>query len=65
MAIDVLYFAWLRERIGHPRERIETGAATVRELIAQPIIRREYRSITTLKYIHEFTTAKAFPAFAK
>ena len=35
MAIDVLYFAWLRERIGHPRERIETGAATVRELIAQ------------------------------
>ena len=27
--IEVLYFAWVRERIGIPRERIETGAATV------------------------------------
>ncbi|MDF3854656.1 molybdopterin converting factor subunit 1 [Paracoccus sp. P2] len=35
MALDVLYFAWLRERIGQPRERIETGAATVRELVAE------------------------------
>ena len=35
MAIDVLYFAWLRERIGQPRERIETDAATVRELVAE------------------------------
>ena len=35
MTLDVLYFAWLRERIGHPRERIETDAATVRELVAQ------------------------------
>lgn len=35
MAIDVLYFAWLRERIGQPRERIETKAATVRELVAE------------------------------
>ncbi|UXU76278.1 MULTISPECIES: molybdopterin converting factor subunit 1 [unclassified Paracoccus (in: a-proteobacteria)] len=31
--MDVLYFAWLRERIGQPRERIETRAATVRELV--------------------------------
>lgn len=35
MQLDVLYFAWLRERIGHPRERIETEAATVRGLVAQ------------------------------
>ena len=35
MRVSVLYFAWLRERIGHPRERIETDAATVRELVAQ------------------------------
>ena len=35
MAVDVLYFAWLRERIGQPRERIETSAATVRELVGQ------------------------------
>jgi molybdopterin synthase sulfur carrier subunit len=31
--IDVLYFAWLRERIGAPREQVETGAATVMELV--------------------------------
>ena len=33
--IDVLYFAWVRERIGLPRERIETGAATVADLVAE------------------------------
>ncbi|MFU1479023.1 molybdopterin converting factor subunit 1 [Roseovarius sp. C7] len=31
--MDVLYFAWVRERVGLPKERIETGAATVRELV--------------------------------
>jgi sulfur-carrier protein len=31
--IDVLYFAWVRERIGLPRERVETSAATVANLI--------------------------------
>ncbi|MBY6090231.1 molybdopterin converting factor subunit 1 [Maritimibacter alkaliphilus] len=33
--MDILYFAWLRERIGVPRERVETGAATVRDLVAE------------------------------
>lgn len=33
--IDVLYFAWVRERIGLPRERIETGAVTVADLIEE------------------------------
>lgn len=33
--IDVLYFAWLRERIGHPKDRVETEAATVRDLVAE------------------------------
>jgi len=33
--IDVLYFAWVRERIGLPRERIESAAATVAELVAE------------------------------
>ncbi len=33
--MDVLYFAWVRERIGVPRERIETEATTVRELVAE------------------------------
>ena len=31
--IDVLYFAWVRERIGLPKERLETSAATVADLI--------------------------------
>ncbi len=35
MALDVLYFAWVRERIGLPRERLETGAATVADLVAE------------------------------
>ncbi len=33
--IEVLYFAWLRERIGVNREKIETQAKTVAELIEQ------------------------------
>lgn len=31
--IDVLYFAWVRERVGLPKERIETSAATVADLV--------------------------------
>lgn len=31
--MDVLYFAWVRERIGIPKERVETEAATVAELV--------------------------------
>ena len=31
--IDVLYFAWVRERIGAPKDRVETQAATVMELV--------------------------------
>lgn len=33
--IDVLYFAWVRERIGLPRERIETSAVTVADLVQE------------------------------
>ncbi|MCA0846816.1 molybdopterin converting factor subunit 1 [Salipiger thiooxidans] len=33
--IDVLYFAWVRERIGLPKERVESQAATVRELVEE------------------------------
>ena len=39
--IDVLYFAWVRERIGLPRERLDTGAATVRDLIGELVAREE------------------------
>ena len=33
--IDVLYFAWLRERIGSPKERVETDADTVLDLVEE------------------------------
>jgi len=33
--MDVLYFAWVRERIGIPREVVETTAATVADLVAE------------------------------
>ena len=33
--IDVLYFAWVRERIGLPRETLETQAVTVADLVAE------------------------------
>ena len=39
--IDVLYFAWVRERIGLPRERLETGAASVSELVEELRAREE------------------------
>ncbi|MFV0292296.1 MAG: molybdopterin converting factor subunit 1 [Paracoccus sp. (in: a-proteobacteria)] len=41
MKIDVLYFAWIRERIGEPRERVDTGAGTVRGLVNQLTARDE------------------------
>lgn len=37
--IEVLYFAWVRERIGLPREKIETNAATVADLVTELIAR--------------------------
>lgn len=33
--IDVLYFAWVRERTGVPRERLETTAQDVAGLVAE------------------------------
>ena len=33
--MDVLYFAWVRERIGHPRDTVETKAKTVRDLVEE------------------------------
>ncbi|WP_378946762.1 molybdopterin converting factor subunit 1 [Paracoccus sp. R86501] len=35
MTLEILYFAWLRERVGQPRETVTTNAATVRDLIAE------------------------------
>jgi molybdopterin synthase sulfur carrier subunit len=39
--IEVLYFAWVRERIGLPRETVQTSAATVADLIAELSAREE------------------------
>ena len=33
--MDVLYFAWVRERIGVPKERVDTEAATVMALVEE------------------------------
>jgi molybdopterin synthase sulfur carrier subunit len=41
MTIEVLYFAWVRERIGIAREQVETGAATVADLIEELKAREE------------------------
>jgi len=40
--VEVVYFAWVRERIGIPRETVETGAATVADLVDE-LIAREAR----------------------
>ena len=39
--IEVLYFAWVRERIGLPREQVQTEAPTVAALVAELSAREE------------------------
>lgn len=39
--IEVLYFAWVRERIGVPREQVRTQAATVADLIKELAARED------------------------
>lgn len=39
--MDIVYFAWVRERIGLPREQVETKAATVADLVAELVAREE------------------------
>ncbi len=41
MKLDILYFAWLRERIGLPRETVETDAPTVAALVEELRAREE------------------------
>ena len=52
--IDVLYFAWVRERIGLPRETVETTAETVAGLVADLVAREDryalaFSDLTSLK----------------
>jgi molybdopterin synthase sulfur carrier subunit len=39
--MNVVYFAWVRERIGVPQEQVETDAATVQDLIVELSAREE------------------------
>lgn len=39
--MDVLYFAWVRERIGTPKDKVDTEAATVRDLVEELRAREE------------------------
>ncbi|TGD67584.1 molybdopterin converting factor subunit 1 [Tabrizicola sp. WMC-M-20] len=41
MTVEVVYFAWVRERIGLPRERVTTEAETVAGLIAELVARED------------------------
>ncbi len=41
MTMNILYFAWLRERIGLSGERVDSAAATVRDLVAELASREE------------------------
>ena len=52
--IDVLYFAWVRERIGLPKEQVETQAATVADLVAElkarePRYQAAFADVTALR----------------
>ena len=44
--MDILYFAWVRERIGVPREQVETTAATVADLVAELRAREDRYDLT-------------------
>lgn len=41
MTLEILYFAWLRERIGLPRETVSTDATTVAQLVEELRTREE------------------------
>ncbi|MCV6595366.1 MAG: molybdopterin converting factor subunit 1 [Silicimonas sp.] len=43
--IEVLYFAWLRERIGERAETVETEAATVADLVEELRARSEAHAL--------------------
>ena len=50
--IDVLYFAWVRERIGLPKEQVDTDAATVADLVEELRGRED-------RYAHAFSDLSA------
>ena len=51
--IDLIYFSWIRERIGKSSEAIETKSATVAELI-------EELKVKDIRYSEVFSDLGAF-----
>lgn len=45
MTLDILYFAWVRERIGTAKETVDTSAATVADLLEELRSREERYAI--------------------
>ena len=45
VTVTVRYFAWLRERVGATEETVETGAATVADLVAELAARDEAHAL--------------------
>ena len=41
MKLNILYFSWVRERVGHSQETFETDAATVEDLVMELFERDE------------------------
>ena len=41
MKLNILYFAWVRERVGHSQEMFETDAMTVADLVTELFERDE------------------------
>ncbi|WP_296422831.1 molybdopterin converting factor subunit 1 [Yoonia sp.] len=39
--MNVMYFAWVRERIGIPHETVDSDAATVADLVAELVARED------------------------
>ncbi len=39
--MNVMYFAWVRERIGLPQEEVQTEAVTVADLVAELAARED------------------------
>ncbi len=54
--IDLIYFSWIRERIGKSSERVETSAETIVELIEE-LRKRDARYFEVFSDLGSFRVA--------
>ena len=54
--IDLIYFSWIRERIGKSSERVETRAETIVELIEE-LKEKDVRYSEVFSDLNSFRTA--------